>query len=410
MAKTQAKVFKGAFDTYTVVRQVGSGGSGTVFEVADSDGKHLALKLLTQASTSKLKRFRNEINFCLRPASKQIIQVLDFARTDDGALFYVMPLYSSTLKERIKEGITPKEVLGLYSRILDGVEAAHLLSVWHRDLKPANLLYAAGTDDVVVADFGIAHFQEEQLLTHIQTDSDERLANFQYSAPEQPTPGATVDQRADIYALGLILNEMFTRHVPQGTGYIQIQSVAPEFGFLDAVVDLMIRQQLGDRMQSIRKVKEELRARGQQQIEFQRLDALKKQVVPDSNVTDPLIADPIRVVEASDFANGTLALRLNQPVNERWQVCFRMRATARSSLFSSAMVRLDRDMAWLKTDEYHMQNAINMFKGYCESANEEYGKQVRQEHQEFLAKQHMELQRRVLEQETRVRVLGKIQI
>ena len=410
MSKQQSRVFNSVFDIYSVVRQVGSGASGTVFEVTDLDGKHLALKLLTHASRSKLQRLKNEINFCFKPVSKQFIQVLDFGKADDGSLFYVMPLYSSTLKERIKSGIDPKEALGLFSQILDGVEAAHLLGVWHRDLKPANLLYAEA-NDVVVADFGIAHFQEDDLLTLVETDSHERLANFRYSAPEQRTPGAIVDQKADIFALGLILNEMFTGHVPQGTGYTQIQSVASEFVYLDALVDLMIRQQAAERPQTISKVKEELIARDNQFVQFQRLETLKKQIVPESEVSDSLIADPIRAVEKEDYSSGTLTLRLNRPINEKWELCFRNRATSFSSNFSASMVRFSGgDKVYLSVDDNIALHAVEFFKQYCQTANEEYANQVAREHRESLQQRRLELQRKIAEQEHKARILGSIQL
>jgi serine/threonine protein kinase len=409
MAKTQPKAFSGGFDKYTVVKPIGAGGSGTVFEVADLDGKRLALKVLTHASRSKLQRFKNEINFCFKPVSKQIIQVLDFGTTDDGSLFYVMPLYSSSLKERIKTGIKPAEVLALFSQILDGVEAAHLLGVYHRDLKPANLLYA-GSNEVVVADFGIAHFQEHDLQTLVETESNERLANFRYSSPEQRTPGAAVDQRADIFALGLILNEMFTGHVPQGTGYTEIKSVVPEFGYLDALVEIMIRHHAADRLQSVRSVKEELIARGNEFVQFQYLESLKKQVVPETEVSDPLIADPIRPVETMDYDNNVLTLRLNRPINEVWETCFRMRATSYSSNFSAAMVTFQRDRAYLRVNDHFAPGAVQSFKEYCKSANEEYAQQIVRQHRENLEQRRRTLQRNVVEEERKAKLLRSIQL
>ncbi len=410
MVTKSPRRFNGAFDVYTAVQPIGAGGAGTVFEVTDSEGKRLALKLLTQASTVKLKRFRNEINFCFKPVSKHIIEVLDFAKTDDGSLFYVMPLYSCALKERIKSGIKPSEVLRLFGRILDGVEAAHLLGVIHRDIKPANLLYAAGTDEVVVADFGIAHFREEDLLTLVETDSAERLANFQYSAPEQKVPGGFIDQRADIFALGLILNEMFTGHVPQGSGYKQIQAVTSEFGYLDALVDQMIRQQPDDRPQSIRKIKEELISRGNQAIEFQRLESLKKQIVPESEVSDPIIADPIRAVEKLDYSNSTLSLRLNQPINPVWENCFRMRALSYTGNFSAAMVTFRRDKAFLIVNDHFLPQAVTSFKQWCEATNETYASQVKQEHQLSIVSMRLELQNKISEQERKSKILNSIKL
>ncbi len=130
----------------------------------------------------------------------------------------------------------------------------------------------------------------------IHTAPSERLANFAYAAPEQRVPGREVDERADIYALGLLLNEMFTGEIPHGSGIRSIKDSAPEFAYLDALVDLMIQQQRDGRLQSVRKVKEELIGRGNHFVELQTLNRLKREVVPESSVSDPLIEDPIQIV------------------------------------------------------------------------------------------------------------------
>ena len=97
--------------------------------------------------------------------------------------------------------IAHDDVLPLFSDVLDGVEAAHFLKVIHRDLKPENLLVTMPSRRVVVADFGVAHFEEEDLYTAVETREAERLANFLYSAPEQRARGRDVDCRADVFAL-----------------------------------------------------------------------------------------------------------------------------------------------------------------------------------------------------------------
>jgi serine/threonine protein kinase len=225
MSNKHLKAFVGAFDTYTVVRQVGSGGSGTVFEAKASDAQSVALKVVDKSRTSqqKLKRFQNEIQFCLRPSSKHIVRVIDFGRTKDDSLFYVMPYYPGTLRSLIQSGIERRAALPLYAQLLDAVESAHLLNVFHRDVKPENFLHDSATNVIVLADFGIARFEEDELLATVDTGPHERLANFAYAAPEQRVPGKTVDLRADIYALGLILNEIFTGQIPQGTAFREIK-------------------------------------------------------------------------------------------------------------------------------------------------------------------------------------------
>ena len=73
-----------------------------------------------------------------------------------------MPLYSGTLRELMARDITPERILIYFGQILDGAEAAHLQGVWHRDLKPENILFSESANKLVVADFGIAHFEEEE--------------------------------------------------------------------------------------------------------------------------------------------------------------------------------------------------------------------------------------------------------
>jgi serine/threonine protein kinase len=412
MANKELKPFIGTFDTYTILRQLGSGGSGIVFEVKTSDGQNLAVKVLDKSRTprQKVKRFQNEIQFCLRPGSKHIVHVLDFGRTEDGSLFYVMPYYSGTLRSLIKKGIELRAALPLYVQLLDGVEAAHLLGVFHRDVKPENFLCDLPSNTVVLADFGIARFEEDELLTTVDTGPHERLANFAYAAPEQRVAGKPIDQRADIYALGLILNEIFTGQIPQGTAFRQIKDVAPEFAYLDGLVELMVRQQPEQRPASVATVKNELIGRGHDFVHLQHLEALKKEVVPDSEVSDPLISDPIRAVEKLDYRNGTLTLRLNKPVNRKWEECFRMRATAFSANVSSAMISFSGDRVLIRVNDHFVPQGLEFFKQYCVSANEEYAAQVEHDHDQQIERKRGELRRSVLEEEARMKILARIQI
>src|SRR5258708_21458527 len=142
MALKTGTVLKSAFDTYTIQKQRGAGGSGVVYEGLDSENKGCAIKVLdtAKANSTRLKRFKNEINFCSKNTHKNILQVTGSGITETGATFYVMPLYSGTLRDLSSKGIKPEAVLPLFDQMLDGVEAALLLGVWHRDLKPEIIL------------------------------------------------------------------------------------------------------------------------------------------------------------------------------------------------------------------------------------------------------------------------------
>jgi len=396
----------GAFNKYTVGETIKKGNSGTVFSVVNEDGERFALKVLTQSAEGKpLARFRNEINFCAVERSRHIIRVLEYGRTDQGFVFYVMPYYRGTLRDSIEKGISANDVLPLYSQILDGVEAAHLLAVLHRDIKPENILHDSTQNILVVADFGISRFKRNELLDPVNTAPHEKLANFVYAAPEQRAIGKKVDYRADIYALGLVLNEMFTREVPQGTGFKRIGDVAPAFDYLDQLVELMIRQNPDERPRSIRAIKEELIGRKNEFIRLQQLDALKTKVIPESEINDPLLSDPIHAVEKLDYDSGVLTLRLNKPVNREWEACFRHCARGYSLNVSQAQISFAGDKVMLRADSHFLQKLTNYFKENCGPANDEYARRIKEGHSRQIAMARASLSGEITRREARERIL-----
>lgn len=239
--------FETAFNIYKTSFEIGRGGSGVVYEVSDEDLNVYALKLLEpdKITNEKRKRFKNEIHYCSKVSHPNIISVIDWGFCAANGVkhpFYVMPRYPMTLRDLIKKGIGFDKVLSYFLQLLSGLEMAHREGIWHRDLKPENILFAQDANQMVIADFGIAHFNKENLLTTVETNPNAKMANLQYAAPEQRKKGAKVDFRADIFSLGLILNEMFTGEVIHGTGYKKIKDVAPGHDFLDELVELMIMQ------------------------------------------------------------------------------------------------------------------------------------------------------------------------
>lgn len=257
-------IFTTDLDTYTSEGPpIGEGGSGRVFRASSSIGDAFAIKMLDpdRATSSKVKRFKNELNFGRRVRHDHIVAIVDSGMCtvrEKETPFFVMPLLDGSLRSLIEESLTPEHAFRLYEGLLDGVAFAHERGVWHRDIKPENILLDSSNDRLLLGDFGIAHFEEDELHTAVETKDAERLANFQYAAPEQRKRGSPVDQRADIYALGLILNEMFTRMVPHGSGYPRIGGVNGKYAFVDEIVDRMIRTRPEDRYASVDAVKTDL--------------------------------------------------------------------------------------------------------------------------------------------------------
>ena len=251
--------FRTPFNTFTANGTIGEGGSGKVLRVVDDDGAERALKYLKPdgLSDQKAKRFKNELAFCKKNTHPNIITIQDWGLAEVNGVevpFYVMPIFPQTLRMLMKENATPETLLSAFLQILEGVEEAHKAGIWHRDLKPENVLFDPSAGRAVVTDFGIAHFAEELQGTTVQTRPHDRLANFRYAAPEQRTQ-ALVDQRADIFSLGLILYEMFTGELLHGTQHRKIGAIHPQFAYLDPVVELMTRQSPEDRPSTILAVK-----------------------------------------------------------------------------------------------------------------------------------------------------------
>lgn len=314
-----------AFNTFQVTEILGEGGAGRVYGGTDEQGTPVAVKLLTNATSEKRRRFKNEIGFLARNQHKNIVTVSDSGFADSSSLkgpFYVMRRYAGSLRKHVEKRPTPDTAMVLFSQIIDGVEAAHLQGAVHRDLKPENVLIDPKTGAVAVADFGIASFTEDALLTLVKTSPNTRLANFQYAAPEQRTSGQAVGKPADIYALGLMLNELFTGSVPHGTSYQLIGSVAAEYAFLDGIVEAMIRQSAGQRPQTIADVKALIQKYRLEAVSLQKLREFDGVVIPAGEVSDPLAYEPPRLVGAK-WTNGILFLTLDRPVNDEWMQALR---------------------------------------------------------------------------------------
>lgn len=411
MAKTPS-VFESAFNVYTVAKVIGEGGSGRVFSVRDTNEEEFALKCLfpDKVTGDRRKRFQNEIGFCSNPRHANIIQVLDsgFAEWNKQKCpFYVMLRYPFTLRNLIDEKLAPADVLPLFSQILDAVEAAHLLGVFHRDLKPENIVCDSTKKHLVVADFGIAHFEEEMLVTSVETQHGSRMANFCYSAPEQRTKTIPVDQRADIFALGLILNEMFTNSVPQGEGYKTIEVVAPEYLYLDPLVEDMIQHDPNKRL-SIKEFKKDLIGRRNAFIAQQELDKKRREVI---RAFAPPEFEPIQLTAPKDFRDGTLTIGLNREPEPGWIGSFRnVRGISYlSGLDPNQFTFPGADIA-IRVNERHAQDAVNHAKNFVEAANRAYQQQLKSEAKQREQQQREKLERETAEAETRARLIRDLKI
>jgi serine/threonine protein kinase len=410
-------LFETAGETYTSEGVEGEGGTARVFRVMDSTEKRWALKYLKpeQVTAKRTKRFLNELNFCRDFSHPNVVQVIDNGFVAQGGTkcpFYVMPLHSSTLRKLLRSGLSPERTMRYFAHMLNGVEAAHLKSVWHRDLKPENILHDLVEDKLLITDFGIAHFTSELLYTTVKTRPTEQLANFRYAAPEQRQHGTEVDHRADIYALGLILNEMFTGQVLQGVGYKLIGQVAPQFAYLDAIVEQMAQQAPENRPGSIDEIKRTLITKGTEFISRQKLDALQKTVVPSSAVTDPFVQNPVKVI-GCDIEGNTMVAKLNIEPPRDWLGIF---AQQRVYNFvqgaEPANWNFIRDEARVRVQprrlELEAQMILDYLKQYVQSANTTYHQHLEFAVRQSEADQKRSLQEGIAQEQRRQRILGNL--
>lgn len=323
------------FDEYEILEQVGQGGSATVFKARNNDGEVVAIKAIEKNKTTKdkLKRFKNEIEFCRKNKNKNIIEVLDngtFINEKNDCIFYVMPLYSETLRERIESEIAPMDAIKILFNILYGVEFAHKHNAFHRDIKPENILFQENSNEAVLADFGIAHFASEDLITAVETKHTDRLANFQYASPEQRIRNGVVDGRSDVFAIGLILNEMFTKQIVSGVKFKRIADVNPTYGYLDLLFDKMTCQNQADRLYPIDKILLELKVltdKNQNELELKELSSRKITAeIANNNFPTPKVVN-------IDYSKNTLSLFLEPPVPREWMNIFRSSSYSHGAIY-----------------------------------------------------------------------------
>ena len=374
-------VFKTTFGRYSEVRKIGEGGCGFVVEVADKDDNRFALKQLKvhATNTSKRMRFKNELEFCLKSDHPNIVKVHDhgFVTVEEvDCPFYLMPLCDSTLRSLMKTGISPCDVLPIFSQMLDGVEAAHLMKVIHRDLKPENILWDSNSEVCLVADFGIAHFEKEMLATVVKTKNSDRMANYRYSAPEQRDGKNDVDHRADIFALGLILNEMFTNEVVQGLGHRTIESVSGNHAYLDKIVEVMIQQDPVKRFASIDEVKTAILASEKDHVSRQKLNELGSKVIPSYEVDDELVRNPIKIVGA-DLRANTYVLKIEPHPNMMWERVFsELRGVEFTNSFGPRSIRVNGDELLIEKRMTPVATMKELSKKYVDAANQQYHSQL----------------------------------
>jgi eukaryotic-like serine/threonine-protein kinase len=199
---------------YRLEAKLGSGGMSTVYLARDTTlDRPVAVKVMHREISEQqdqLERFRREARSVAKLSHPNLVAVIDAG--EDGGHAYIVFEYveGENLKQRIKRlgPLEPQEALAYAIEIASGLTVAHARSMVHRDVKPQNVLIDA-EGRAKVTDFGIARQLEQQGVT----DTGRVLGTTDYVSPEQAM-GQAVDQRSDVYSLGVVLYEMLTGEVP----------------------------------------------------------------------------------------------------------------------------------------------------------------------------------------------------
>jgi serine/threonine-protein kinase len=199
---------------YAIVRELGSGGAGTVYEAEHLVmGKRVAVKLLNASAAQEADaraRVVAEARAAARIAHANVVDIHDLGVTPEGIPYLVMELLEGeTLAELVARGpLSPSHACELVVQLLSGLSAAHRKGIIHCDLKPANVMVTHPGPDrplVKVLDFGVAR----PLLEGAGQESSIALGTPMYMAPEQVC-GQPVDERTDVYAASAILYVLLT--------------------------------------------------------------------------------------------------------------------------------------------------------------------------------------------------------
>ncbi|MDD5544417.1 MAG: protein kinase [Acidobacteriia bacterium] len=197
---------------YDIEELIGSGGMGQVYRATDAKlGRKVALKFLPPLSDATMReRFLKEAQAASSLDHPNICTIFEVNETDDGQVFIAMSLYDGETLDRVLQRgpIEVNRALGISIQTARGLAAAHEELIVHRDIKPGNLMLVRG-DTVKILDFGLAILLGEAR----PAEKGMALGTPTYMSPEQ-LRGQRVDQRTDIWSLGVVLYEMLAGKNP----------------------------------------------------------------------------------------------------------------------------------------------------------------------------------------------------
>lgn len=199
---------------YKILEKLGQGGMGVVYKALDTKlNRTVALKFLPLDLTrdqEAIDRFINEAQAASSLDHPNICTIHEISETEDGQMYICMAYYAGeTLQQKVANGqLSVDSAIGIALQAAQGLERAHEAGIIHRDIKPSNLIITT-RGEVKIIDFGIAKLAGQARLTK----TGKTLGTVAYMSPEQ-VQKKPVDQRTDIWSLGVVLYEMLTGRLP----------------------------------------------------------------------------------------------------------------------------------------------------------------------------------------------------
>jgi serine/threonine protein kinase len=256
-----------AIKDYRVLRKLSATEhSGVYLGERKSNGQQLVLKLLRQmsddaASQSAFDRFLREYEAIADMQHRNVVGIFDLGVSDDHAYIAMEYLDNGDLRYRINSGIDETRALDYLLQIASALSAIHSRGVLHRDLKPANIMLRKD-GSLALIDFGLA---KRARLASAVTDEGEIFGTPYYMSPEQGH-GNRVDERSDIYSLGVIFYEMLTGlkpfHASTAMGVIYRHAQAPipqlpqRYADYQALLERLLAKAPQDRVQTAAEVQQ----------------------------------------------------------------------------------------------------------------------------------------------------------
>lgn len=256
---------------YRIIEQIGCGGMGEVYKAEDLKLKRIvALKFLPFSfnfDEDAKKRFVREAQSASALDHPNICTIHEIGESEDGRSFICMSYYEGqTVKDLVsKESLEINRALEIILQICNGLIKAHNNNIVHRDIKPGNI-FLTNEGTVKILDFGLAKIKGQTRLTQIGTTA----GTVNYMSPEQ-TRGEEVDQRTDIWSLGIVLYEMITGEKPFKADYDQaviysilndepdISKIPGEFKY---IIKKTLAKSLIERYQNVEEIVNDLKSFG----------------------------------------------------------------------------------------------------------------------------------------------------